>query len=401
MKLTRHNGRSGKNGAYNPKHNDRRFNVENSDHIDLERAKRNVYWDCYQGFHFPSDQSQEEQISYSFEQVEQAFYNEQYYDFCEAQHERNRKSGHSNRDRTPKDLWGDKKTCPEESLIQIGTMEQSVPPEVLAEIAAEFFTEFDRRFGKHIHILDWALHLDEATPHIHERHVFDCENRYGEIAPQQEKALEALGFDLPDPDGKPSKLNNRKKTFDAACRALLFDICAEHGLHLDHEPEYGGRAYLEKQDYILMKQREKLAELTMKVDDLEGLIADVSEAAYDKAVVQVAKTVQNETTEANIVEIEKYKVLLASSDKVSEKYRNVLTNVMDIIIRRIRKAVGTVAEKVIISLNDPKKREQNLNDIQAKTRESVLRLLSQKTAEADQANSAKNGPVHRLEKHIR
>ena len=37
------------------------------------------------------------------------------------------------------------------------------------------------------------MHLDEATPHIHERHVFDCENRYGEIAPQQEKALEALG----------------------------------------------------------------------------------------------------------------------------------------------------------------------------------------------------------------
>ena len=65
-------------------------------------------------------------------------------------------------------------------------------------------------------MLDWALHLDESTPHIHERHVFDCENKYGEVAPQQEKALEALGFDLPDP-GKPlSRRNNRKITFDAA-----------------------------------------------------------------------------------------------------------------------------------------------------------------------------------------
>ena len=27
MKLTRHNGRAGKNGAYNPKHNDRSFNI--------------------------------------------------------------------------------------------------------------------------------------------------------------------------------------------------------------------------------------------------------------------------------------------------------------------------------------------------------------------------------------
>ena len=42
--------------------------------------------------------------------------------------------------------------------------------------------------GSHVHILNWALHLDESTPHIHERHVFDCENQYGEIAPQQEKA---------------------------------------------------------------------------------------------------------------------------------------------------------------------------------------------------------------------
>ena len=49
MKLTRHNGRSGKHGTYNPRHNDRRFDVENSEHIDAERARQNVYWDCYRG----------------------------------------------------------------------------------------------------------------------------------------------------------------------------------------------------------------------------------------------------------------------------------------------------------------------------------------------------------------
>lgn len=49
MKLTRHNGRLGKNGVYNPKHNDRQFDIDNSNHIDLERAKKNVYWDCYNG----------------------------------------------------------------------------------------------------------------------------------------------------------------------------------------------------------------------------------------------------------------------------------------------------------------------------------------------------------------
>ncbi len=53
LKMTRHNGRSGKNGTYNPKHNDRRFDIANSDHINQDRAKQNVYWDCYQGSTFP------------------------------------------------------------------------------------------------------------------------------------------------------------------------------------------------------------------------------------------------------------------------------------------------------------------------------------------------------------
>ena len=119
----------------------------------------------------------------------------------------------------------------------------------------EFIQEFERRFGSHIHILDWALHLDEGTPHIHERHVFDCENRYGELCPQQEKALEELGIPLPNPEKPKGRNNNRKQTFDAVCRTILFDIARRHGLHLDQEPSYGGREYLEKQDYILMNEK--------------------------------------------------------------------------------------------------------------------------------------------------
>ena len=35
-RATRHNGRAGKHGVYNPKHNDREFDVTQSEHIDLE-----------------------------------------------------------------------------------------------------------------------------------------------------------------------------------------------------------------------------------------------------------------------------------------------------------------------------------------------------------------------------
>ena len=180
-----------------------------------------------------------------------------YSDHVDAQNARNEKTQHTERNRTVEDLLKSNKTCPEESIYQIGTIEESVPPETLALIVSEFYEEFEKRFGSHIHILDWALHLDEGTPHIHERHVFDCENRYGEICPQREKALEKLGFELPDPTKPKGKNNNRKQVFDVVCRTLLFDISRKHGIHLEQEPSYGGRAYLEKQDYILMKQKEK------------------------------------------------------------------------------------------------------------------------------------------------
>ena len=39
MKLTRHNGRAGKNGVYNPKHNDRSFDTVSYTHLDVYKRQ--------------------------------------------------------------------------------------------------------------------------------------------------------------------------------------------------------------------------------------------------------------------------------------------------------------------------------------------------------------------------
>ena len=49
------------------------------------------------------------------------------------------------------------------------------------KIACAFFAEMEERYGEHIHFLDWSLHVDEGTPHIHERHVFDCPDLLDEL----------------------------------------------------------------------------------------------------------------------------------------------------------------------------------------------------------------------------
>ena len=282
------------------------------------------------------------------------------------------------------DLLKNNKTCPEESIYQIGTMGESVPPETLFRIVNEFYEEFERRFGSHIHILDWALHLDEGTPHIHERHVFDCENRYGELCPQQEKALEELGIPLPNPDKPKGRHNNRKQTFDAVCRTILFDITKRHGLHLDQEPSYGGREYLEKQDYILMKQKEQLAaqeqkleELTLKIEDVETLLDDVSDAAYDKAVEVVTDTVRQETHKEDIRLVEETKKWVLSPErKAPQKERDYAAARLDGVITKIKRVMQNALAKIQKTLMQPEVKKAGKEQIKEKARESILEKLA-------------------------
>ncbi len=50
------------------------------------------------------------------------YYYEHYGGYVEAQNARNEKTRHTERNRTVEDLLKNNKTCPEESIYQIGTM---------------------------------------------------------------------------------------------------------------------------------------------------------------------------------------------------------------------------------------------------------------------------------------
>ena len=392
LKLTRHNGRAGTHGTYNPKHNDRSFNLANSEHIDPERVKGNIYWDCFHGFRSALDPQDPDDLAATFSEVEQQFYENRYSEFIEKQNERNAKIRHTERNRSIPDLLSSRKTCPEETIYQLGTLDEHASAEDLLNIVTEFIEEFKARFGDHVHVLDWALHLDESTPHIHERHVFDCENKYGEVAPQQEKALEALGFDLPDPNKPLSRRNNRKITFDAACRKMLFEIAKRHGLELEEEAEYGNRKYLEKQDFILAKQKEQLAaqqsmlnELTLKVSDMETLLEDVSAAAYDKAVEVVTDMVRTETRKEDMRMIDDTKKWVLSPERKAPKVtREYTAKHLDTVLDKFLKTMQTTAARLQEKLLKSEVRQKGKEQVKEKARDSVLQLLSRLQAEQAQ-----------------
>ena len=360
LKLTRHNGRAGTHGTYNPKHNDRSFNLANSEHIDPERAKGNIYWDCYHGIRSALAPPDPDDLAATFSDVERQFYESRYTAFIESQNERNAKIRHTERNRSIHDLLSSRKTCPEETIYQLGTLDEHASAEDLLNIVTEFIEEFKAKFGEHVHVLDWALHLDESTPHIHERHVFDCENKYGEVAPQQEKALEALGFDLPDPDKPLSRRNNRKITFDAACRKMLFEIAKRHGLELEEEAEYGNRKYLEKQDFILTKQKEQLAAQQSKLDDLTLKVSDM-----------------------RMIEDTK-KWVLSPERKAPQPTREYAAHCLDGVLDKFLKTMQTTAARLQEKLLKPEVRQKGKEQVKEKARDSVLQLLSRLQAEQAQ-----------------
>ena len=449
LKLTRHNGRAGKHGTYNPKHNDRSFEITNSEHIDPERVQQNIYWDCYNGIRSALQPKSEDSLADTFEEVEKLYYKLHYTNFTEKQNERNAKIRHTERNRSTEDLLVSKKTCPEESIYQLGTLESHASPKELFQIATEFMDEFHERFGKHVHILDWALHLDEGTPHIHERHVFDCENKYGEIAPQQEKALEALGFELPKSDKALGRYNNRKITFDSACRTMLFEIAKRHGLELDEVPEYGGRAYLEKQDYIMAKQKEQLAqqektvqeqtaqlenlkeenekahhqqvrrttyqsltllsndkkiqtqekrlsELSQKIEDTENLLDEISEVAYDKAVAVVSENAVSDALKASTEQVDIYLDWLKEPGrKVSKETLDYTTYQVATLRKNIIAAVNRITARLTTALIKPEIKKPTIEQIKENTRPSVLQKLQQRQEEINQREQARTKPKKR------
>ncbi len=420
-RVSRHNGRSGKHGVYNPKHNDRQFDVAHAENIDRDRTGLNLYWDWQNGLR---DHEANQSGQYpTFNQVERAFYEQRYGGYLAGQTARNVKNGHAGRNRTVDDLLADARICPEETIYQIGKEGDCPPPEVLLEIMQEFMGIFQERFGSHVHILDWALHLDETSPHIHARQVFDIENRYGEIEPKQEKALEALGIPLPFPEKKPGRQNNRKITFDSMCRELLLNICEEHGLSVERAAIYGGQASREKNDYIIAAQRERIAELERrnaeltadneaqsrliarkeaeledkleKLSDVDAVLDAVSDAAYQEAVKVVAIDAIHATQEETQRVLDKGVSLAQSPEtRLKPRERELVLDWLGKVSGTLKKRAATILQKVIEKLRHPTMRKTMTEKIREQARPSVRKILEEHRQTIHQ-NTHRSPPMER------
>ena len=178
---------------------------------------------------------------------------------------------------------------------------------------------------------------------------------------------------------------------------MLFEIAKRHGLELEEEAEYGNRQYLEKQDFILAKQKEQLAaqqskldELTLKVSDMETLLEDVSAAAYDKAVDIVTDVVRTETRKEDMRMIEDTKKWVLSPErKAPQPTREYAAHRLDTVLDKFLKTMQTTAARLQEKLLKPEARQKGKEQVKEKARNPVLQLLRRLQAAQAQRKPAK------------
>lgn len=255
MRATQHSGRY---SGGSQKHNDRAFDLEKAPHIDTEKMQENIYLPCYKGM--------------TFAEAEQKFYEDTFADMIADINHRAELSRHRERRTSASKLLSSKKTMPEEVIFQIGDIDESVSMQVLGAVFKNFYQWHQKRFGKNVHTLNIAYHVDEKTPHIHLRRVWIYEHEKGFKAIGQHKALLELGYMLPDDTQKRGRYNNLKQQYSADCREKWLQLCQEHGIDVEKTPKKSPfkQKNMEKNDYVISKQREKIEEQKKTLDNLQA-----------------------------------------------------------------------------------------------------------------------------------
>lgn len=291
MRATIHNGRTSHLGAFTPKHNDRNFNINHAEHIDPERVKNNRYWNWTGN---PET---------TFEAAEQAFYEKHIRKHLDAQNARYKAQRHAERVKSMDEYRRSPQTCPEEVILQIGKLGDTIPADMMARIIQEQINWEQKTFPG-VKVLNVALHMDEqGAPHIHERRAWVYTDKDGNLAISQNKSLEQMGVELPNPNKPRGRFNNRKQIFSRMCREHLLQICREHGLEIEEIPQEKSQSGRTLEDYKANEAEKRTAEANRRRESLERAAESAEKQAesakdtarsYEEHAEQVASQINDE-----------------------------------------------------------------------------------------------------------
>lgn len=264
IRITQHRGRVGK-ATTTADHLDRQGKVkelqkkdpEKVKHIDQDRSKYNKYYAYgigqWTGNHYQGKTIREAEIKY-------------YEDFLGGQIERVNQAAIKRRhleDMTSAEkLYEAPKTRPEEIITQIGRIDDLGTETSLKRLTEDIeaieieYLQWHQKKYPQIALLSYAIHLDEKIPHLHERRTY-LYHKDGHWEIGQERALEEMGVELPNPNQPRSRYNNRKITYTKECREKLMEIVKEYGYQVIEQPQERSKTRIDKETAEAEKKLQK------------------------------------------------------------------------------------------------------------------------------------------------
>lgn len=317
LRVSQHSGRSG-----SAKHNDRSFLADRSDewrqehapHIDTTRTGENVVW-TWDG-------------QTDIETSERTWYKQEYQQAQDATNARYVREGHADRCKTSDDLYNGRLTRPEEMILQVGKQADNIDPAEFAQAVDRYLDkldEWDTAHGGHMHILSIALHVDESSPHLHIRRVWDYRDRDGLTRLGQARALEVAGVPLPDPTKPTGRYNNRKMSFDSMARGWWQECCHQQGWDIETEARPGMR-HKDKRDYIRDQIAAEIDTARQKATAADRIRQDATRQAEDARQRAQETEAQLTTARAELEAIEaRTRALTAAEvERMQESHRGFL-----------------------------------------------------------------------------
>lgn len=272
-RLTFHCGYRNRLGkAYNSKHNQRE-NFEKPKKGDTQ-PRENIYWDMCKSLG-----------GKTFSDGEKLFYKKYFSPHIKVQNDKAKATRHYERIQSVAQYK--EKHPPQETLLYIGRKNVDVPTflaiyEDFRAWQRETLWDKEKRCG--YLVLNSAMHLDEDTAHIQERGVYVYMDKNGNFQVSQNKALEGLGIERPDPEKPIGTKNNAKMTFTAMCREKLFEIAKSHGVELETIPLPKDEVGLPLREFQQREDARKAvaAEQQAAQEVIAGLQSDIAELEEDK-----------------------------------------------------------------------------------------------------------------------
>ena len=428
-KASVHSGRANSKGvAYNANHNTMEEARSNQPHIDQDRIKLNV------NIQYNGDGTQTRHKGgaggFDSRKHEMDRYKQLYGEGLGARNERYVKSGHKDRAKKLSQVYRDPKTAPMETIFQLGKKGSETDSLTRAKVMAAAWNEtlehLRSKYGENLIPLTSSLHRDEVNDHIHFRFTLGARDKFGHFVPNQNQALEAMGF-KPEPGKARGRYNNPLVAFTDELRETFYRACERRGIEIDREVTSGSRRQLELmaqkcqglQNEIEAHQR-AIAEGKKALDSLDFQLlmagAEKDEIARASQEAQEAlKRAQDETLslEQQITALRAAQAALEAQNKHLSDYKSKLDKRLAEVTEQGKAIVAEngqlkEANEQLRAENKQLQDDRDKLDLQIMTTEMEkeqlqmeVRQLQSETAQAKADRAAALEAAQEMEKHQR